>query len=270
MSIALGARSCASLCLALATSLAGTVWAQQTTYDARDLSGVWARPAGGRYYEGRQEIPDRPESEWSGEKLPFTAAGRAAFDANIPTGGPRQVQSRLSPNDLRDQGNPLGLYRAIEYSGNGRSFEIGHLTGKIVQLLSVGRKWRTIYVDGRPVPDMIAAGPFWYGHSVGHWEDDTLVVTTVSLDERQWLDGWGTPISMEARVEERWQRIAADEITLSITVVDTEFYTKPWSSLSFSFVRQDVAIEPLEIIYAPVDVLRYHETILVPSADPTL
>lgn len=254
----------------MAACLAGPADAQQDEFDARDLSGVWAKATSGRYYRGPREERVRPESEWSGDTLPFTEAGRAAFDANIPTGGPRQVRSQLSPNDLRDQGNPLGLYRNINYSGNGRAFEFGHLDGKIVQLFSVGLNWRIIYADGRPVPDEVAAGPFWYGHSVGRWEDDTLVVTTISLDERQWLDGWGTPISMEARIEERWRRTAPDEMTLTITVIDPLFYREPWTSLPFTYVLQEDGVEPQEIIYAPVDILGYHESLLVPSAaDPT-
>jgi hypothetical protein len=35
--------------------------------------------------------------------------------------------------------------------------------------------------------------PSWYGDSVGHWEGDTLVVDTVGLNDRTWVDGFGTP-----------------------------------------------------------------------------
>jgi hypothetical protein len=268
--------------LVTACVAAAPAYSQQTTqlaaravFSARDLSGVWAKPSGGRGRGRTEELPEkreteqktvRPESAWSSEKLPFTAEGRAAFEANKPTGGPRQVKSQVSANDPRDAGNPLGLYRAIEYSGNGRPFEIGTLNGNVVQLLAVGRIWRTIYTDGRPVPKEVATGPFWYGYSVGHWEGDTLVVITQALDERQWLDAWGTPISMEARIEERWRRVATDELQLTITINDPAYYTKPWTSLPESFRRQPKNIEPEEIIYAPIDIQGYNEETLLPSS----
>jgi hypothetical protein len=36
--------------------------------------------------------------------------------------------------------------------------------------------------------------PSWYGDSFGHWEGDTLVVDTVGLDKRTWVDGFGSRI----------------------------------------------------------------------------
>lgn len=238
------------------------------SYDRRDFSGVWVKPTGGRgpAAQAADAADTRPESTWSQHELPFTDAGREAFLANVPTGGPRQVMSTVSHNDPRDAGNPLGLYRALQYSGNGRYMQFIHAEGMVVQLLSVDRVWRIVYVDGRPVPEYHPTGPFWYGYTVGHWEGDTLVATTISLDERAWLDSWGTPISMEARVEERWERTGPDELTFTITVIDPEFYTEPWTSMPFTFARQRKGIEPFEIISAPIDISFYNEEILAPSA----
>ncbi len=242
--------------------------ASATAFSPHDLSGVWGKPGGARGSPDRVNAPKtvHPESNWSSEKLPFTAEGRAAFDANKPTGGPRQVKSQLSANDPRDKGNPLGLYRMLQFSSGTRAFEIGTLNGNIVQLFSVGRIWRTIYTDGRPVPEIVAAGPFWYGHSVGKWQGDTLVVITQALDDRQWLDSWGTPISLDARVEERWRRVAPDELQLTITVNDPTYYTKAWTSPPEIFRRVPKGVEPEEIIYAPVDIEGYGQEILAPSA----
>jgi hypothetical protein len=43
-----------------------------------------------------------------------------------------------------------------------------------------------IYLDGRPHPK--EPDPQWYGHSIGHWEGDTLVVDRVNFEEQVWLD----------------------------------------------------------------------------------
>src|SRR5207249_12227166 len=47
---------------------------------------------------------------------------------------------------------------------------------------------RTIFTDGRELPDPEEMNPAWLGHSVGHWEGDTLVVTTAGFNDRSWLD----------------------------------------------------------------------------------
>ncbi len=242
--------------------------ATTAAFNAHDLGGIWSHPGGARDSPTRLNAPrvQHPESSWSTEKLPFTDAGRKAYEANKPTGGPRQVKGVVSTNDPRDTGNPLGLYRMIQFSGGTRVFEMGMMNGNIVQLFSVGRIFRIIYTDGRPVPEGIA-GPYWYGQSVGKWEGDTLVVTTASLDDRQWLDGWGTPISLEGKVEERWRRVSADEVQMTITIRDPTYYTKAWSSPPEVFRRVKKGIDPDEIIYAPLDIVGYGQEILLPSSN---
>lgn len=238
--------------------------APQTTASLHDLSGFWVLP--GDHYN-KKDKTEFPESAWSIDKLPFTPAGRAAFDANKPLGGPRQVKSELS-NDPRDQANPAGLYRTLQYSTSGRTFEFIQLPNKVIQHFSFGLNWRNIYTDGRPVPDDVAAGPFWYGYSVGHWDGDTLVVTTLSLDDRQWLDAWGTPVSTQARVEERWKRIAPNKLQLQITVNDPVYYSKPWTSVPFTYDLKPGG-EPEEIIFAPMDMAHFTQSLLVPSTKQT-
>jgi len=44
------------------------------------------------------------------------------------------------------------------------------------------------------LPNVDVHLPRFNGYSAGKWEDDTLVVTTVGLDDRQWLDAFGYPI----------------------------------------------------------------------------
>ena len=53
--------------------------------------------------------------------------------------------------------------------------------------------WRQIFMDGRPHPPGDALTPTWMGHSVGHWDKDTLVIDTVGFNEGTWLDAYGNP-----------------------------------------------------------------------------
>jgi hypothetical protein len=232
------------------------------------LTGVWVVPGTGRNEDGSQRNTQgrgtNQQSTWTADPLPFTAEGRKAFEANKPLAGPRQVKSELS-NDPRDKANPVGLYRMIQTSGNGRSFSIDELGDKVIQLFSYGRIWRVIYTDGRPVEEN-AVGPFWYGNSIGKREGDTLVVTTLDLDSRAWLDGWGTPISQDARVTERWKRAAPDRIEFSFTVNDPVYYTRPWSSRTVTFARQKQGVDPIEMITAPADIEEYTDTLLEPAS----
>ena len=242
------------LCFGLAAAAAPLALAQQTAKSSVNLSGVWL--AGG----GRGS---RPQSEWSTEPLPFTPKGLATFQANKPGKGPRQAPPAFG-NDPIGGANPPGLYRALIYS---RPFEFVQLPDKLIQMFEWGRVWRAIYTDGRPVPDDVPAGPYWYGYSVGKWEGDTLVVTTLALDERAWFDEWGVPFSGEARVEERWQRIAPDKIQLKITVHDPVTYSKPWTSSPVMYTLQH-GVEPEEIIFSPMDENVFNDRIRNPAGMP--
>lgn len=230
-----------------AVATAGLSRAQQADKPAVSLSGVWLTPTVGR---GRQQ------SQWVDGPLPFTPKGQAAFGANKPGKGPRQI-APAQGNDPIGGANPPGLYRTLLYN---RPFELVQLPDKVIQLFEWGRVWRAIYTDGRPVPDDIPAGPYWYGYSVGKWEGETLAVTTMALDERAWFDEWGTPISGDAKVEEHWRRTAADKLEVRLTLHDATYYSKPWTSAPVVFTLQH-GVEPQEIIFSPMDEAVFNERI---------
>lgn len=232
--------------LALCLSLAATGTLAQST----DLNGVWLRDSGSRGY---------PMSQWSPAALPFTAAGQKKFDSNIPGKGPRQQMPAFGNDPLGDA-NPPGLYRTLVY---GRPWEFIQLDNKVVQIFEWGKHWRTIWTDGRDVPDAIVAGPYWYGYSVGEWQGDTLVVKTVGLDGRAWLDEWGTPFSDFAEITERWTRLG-DTLELTLTVNDPDLYSEPWTSDKkiFSLQAPDTLNgELMEQIFAPIDEMEFNRDI---------
>ena len=107
--------------------------------------------------------------------------------------------------------------------------------------------FRTIYTDGRAHPPNLS--PSYRGHSVGHWEGDTLVVDTVGFNERMWIDNLGVPTTDQLHTIERFTRTDFTTIRYAITVDDPGAYTAPWTSgfymrwtsgvESFEFVCQD-------------------------------
>jgi hypothetical protein len=89
---------------------------------------------------------------------------------------------------------------------------------------STGR-FRQIYMDGRALPK--DPNPSWLGYSVGHWEDDTLVVESAGFNDRTWLDRSGHPHSEKLRVTERFRRTDFGHMQYQITYDDPEVLTRP-------------------------------------------
>jgi hypothetical protein len=249
--------TCAGIGVAALLLLPSFVAAQDTSR----LDGVWVRGGGG----GGGRGGGAATSQWASEALPFTPEGRARFDANIPGKGPRQQPPALGNDPLGDS-NPPGLYRALVYN---RPFEMIQLEDKVVQLFEWDKSWRVIYTDGREVPDEVPTAPFWYGYSVGRWDGDMLVVTTVGLDGRAWFDEWGTPFSDRIRVEERWRRADADTVELTLTIEDPDLFTRPWTSDTATYRRQTPTPlngEVLEMIFAPIDEDLFNSRVRDPAA----
>jgi hypothetical protein len=103
-----------------------------------------------------------------------------------------------------------------------------------VYILSGGaaRTWRVIFLDGRPHPDVTSDefNPGYMGHSVGHWEGDTLVVDTVGFNERGWILGReGMPTTDALHLVERFSRPNFNTLRYEPTIDDPGAYTKPWS-----------------------------------------
>ena len=97
---------------------------------------------------------------------------------------------------------------------------------------------RVIHMDGYVRPDAIRS---FEGHSVGHWDGDTLVVeTTHYSDVNPARATIGRPmlISSAARVTERFTRVSEQELNYQYTVDDPTYYTEPWKG-EFSFTREE-------------------------------
>jgi len=86
--------------------------------------------------------------------------------------------------------------------------------------------FRTIYMDGRSHPDNLS--PSNYGHSIGWWEGDSLVVDTVGFNEDFWLDRRGLPHTEQLHTVERFNRTNKTTIEYKITIEDPGAYTKPY------------------------------------------
>jgi hypothetical protein len=118
----------------------------------------------------------------------------------------------------------------ITFSGGGATMEMVQTSNRILQLFEWTWDFRDIWMDGRGIPNVEDYLPRFNGYSVGRWEGDTLVVTSVGFDDRQWLDQYGFPLSEQAVLEERWDRPSPNRLRVRLKLTDPTTYTAPWES----------------------------------------
>ena len=123
---------------------------------------------------------------------------------------------------------PSGAARAV-----GTAYGVEFLnrpgTGRILLFLTGGaHTFRVIYTDGRSHPRRVE--PSYFGHSIGWWEGDTLVVDTVGYNEAAWIERWGMPHTSQLRTVERITRLDFSTMRYEITIDDPGAYTAPWTT----------------------------------------
>jgi hypothetical protein len=102
-------------------------------------------------------------------------------------------------------------------------------TPKQVTMVFVGdSQVRRIYLD---VPHSANPKPSWYGESVGRYEGDTLVVDTIGLNSKTYLDNYRTPHSEKLHVVERWKLIDDKTLEVTLTVDDPDTFYQPWTAI---------------------------------------
>jgi len=74
--------------------------------------------------------------------------------------------------------------------------------------------------------------PSWYGESIGHYEGDTLVVDTIGLNGKTFLDNYRTPHTDKLHVTERWRLIEnGAKLEILMTIDDPDTFNQPWQAL---------------------------------------
>ncbi len=164
-----------------------------------DLNGSW-------------NLPYTPNMAKGIGELPFTAAGQAAYSkinsAYDPTGFclfPGVPRINNSPFPMRIVLTPESVIFLYEYMTT----------------------YRTVALNAEHSKD---PQPTFLGESVAKWDGDALVVDTIGLNDRTWLDTAGHPHSDALHVTERYELMDANRIGYDVTVDDAKMYTHPWSN----------------------------------------
>jgi hypothetical protein len=85
---------------------------------------------------------------------------------------------------------------------------------------------RQIFLDGRGHPK--DGQPTWQGHSIGHWEGDTLTVDTTGYNDKAWLSLSGIPHSEKLHTIERIRRLDFGHLEVEVTMEDADTFNGPW------------------------------------------
>jgi hypothetical protein len=137
-------------------------------------------------------------------------------------------------NDLRDSPEarclPQGMPKMV---AGPMPLKVVQTRGLIVVLYEEQDSFRQIFLDGRPLPH--DPQPTWRGYSTAHWEGDDLVVETIGLNGKAWLDSKGHPLTGALRVTERYTRRDFGHLSLQVTFDDRNALEKPWTSAKMEY-----------------------------------
>ena len=191
--------------------------APRTAEGKPDLSGIWRAGRAGEYgydYNVAQNL--KP-----GDVQPWAQALRLQRVQDFRKDSPLARCLPVSVPFL----NFRGLSRVVQ------------TPGLIVILYeSPNSPHRTIFTDGRELPKDL--NPTWLGYSVGHWEQDTLVVNSAGFNDKGWLDVGGNPQTETLRVTERFRRRDFGHMELEMTFDDPKTFAKPFT------LRMDKTLAP--------------------------
>jgi hypothetical protein len=133
------------------------------------------------------------------------------------------------PYRARERCHPAGVPSFVVYTLAEPTYVIQ--TAKQVTMINQGGpELRRIYLD---VPHSATVTPSWYGESVGHYEGgDTLVVDTIGISTKSFVDNYRTPHTDKLHVVERFKLIEGGKtLEVLVTVDDPGAFTTPWSAI---------------------------------------
>jgi hypothetical protein len=151
---------------------------------------------------------------------PMTQWGKAQFDAAKPSQGPRGVTLSETTDKVYKCSPPGMPYIYLQIF----PMQIVQTPKEVIEIFEYDHNVRYIYTDGRKHPADLT--PTYNGHSIGHWEGDTLVVDTTNFTGKTTFRGSGENLHLV----EHFTRTAPGQLMYEFTVNDPESFTKPWTA----------------------------------------
>ena len=196
-----------------------------------DLSGVW-QPMRRNFGNGKgkgKAAPARAPGEPPAAQFGDLGAG---FENGLPyTEWGRKTRDERKANNSKDNPDahckPLGLMQLHTHPFEKK---IVQGQGAMVIMYNANNDVRQILTNGQTLPEVgPQLAPWWYGYSVGKWEGETLVVTTVGFRDDVWLDVNGSPLTSTGKMVERFTRLNFGTLQIDVTIEDPKAYTEPFT-----------------------------------------
>ena len=154
-------------------------------------------------------------------QVPFQPWAKALFEYRRTKDDRDSPHARCKPDaGPREIGTAYGF----------EIFEAPEIQSVFIFGIGGPQTFRTIHLDGRPHPKGRDLVPSYLGHSIGHWEGDTLVVDTVGFNEANWIDAEGLMHTDQYHQIERFTRTDFNTLKYEVTVDDPGAYTAPWTA----------------------------------------
>jgi hypothetical protein len=183
-------------------------------------------------WQALAKLPD-----WSGVWTPVISDQVAQEKSNRPPWKPqtaKQIDHMYAeehagrPFPIIDHCFPTGMPSWMLITHN--AFEILFTPGRVTILgEGDGNRLRRIYTDGRPHP--ADPDPSFHGHSIGHWENDALVIDTVALLPQAYLavnEAVGVPNNGDMHIVERLHLQGPDTLADDLEITATKVLSKAW------------------------------------------
>jgi hypothetical protein len=215
------------------TALAASPAPAPAPAPAADKEPINAAPAA-QDWQALAKLPD-----WSGVWTPVISDQVAQEKSNPPPWKPaiaKQIAHMYAeeeagrPFPIIDHCFPTGMPSYMLITHN--AFEILFTPGRVTLLgEGDGNRLRRIYTDGRPHP--ADPDPSFHGHSIGHWEGDTLVIDTVALLPQAYLavnEAVGVPNNGDMHIVERMHLMGPDTLADDLVINADKLLSKPWAT----------------------------------------
>ena len=175
-----------------------------------DFQGVWDHP----YVPDM--TADRKDQKGAGA-LPYTAWGADNFKTYD-----------VSKFDYTGHCLPFGLMRSVNVGGY--PIQVMQNSKYLAFLFEQNTWFHVVYMDGRGHPAAKDLMPTWFGHSIGRYEKDALIVDTIGFNGQTRLDTLGHPHSDQMHVIQRFEFTDPDHLAYEVTIDDPKTYTRPWKN----------------------------------------
>jgi len=179
----------------------------------------------------RHKTPVGPTPRMANGKPDLSGVWLGTFlqDSGKPelTPSAQAIVSERAANHLKDVPSSRCQPNGITLFGVIFTYRVVQTPGYMVMIAEHDVPPRQIFLDGRSHPKDL--DPTWMGHSIGHWEGDTLVVDSVGFNGRAWIDLEGHPFTEKTHITERWRRPDLGHVEVEFTIDDPSSYVKPWT-----------------------------------------